>query len=222
MPEPDQPRSFRDLTIGEFVDELASAAPVPGGGSASAVAASLAAALVSMVAALSRDRPRYAQHVALHEQSAIEGRRYAERLLLLADQDADAYAGYAAAMKLPRETEAEQAARRAAIEAAARVASDVPMETLEMCLGVVSAAESLVGRSNVNASSDLGVAALLGSAAAHGAAANVLVNLPSVGDDGYAGEMTLRVKRVLDNVEELAAIAHEELGRGESREPFPA
>jgi formiminotetrahydrofolate cyclodeaminase len=87
---------------------------------------------------------------------------------------------------------------------------------------VVSAAESLVGRCNVNAASDLGVAALLGEAAAHGAAANVLVNLPSVDDESYAGEMTMRVKRIVDDIEELAATAHEELGRGEAREPIRA
>jgi formiminotetrahydrofolate cyclodeaminase len=86
----------------------------------------------------------------------------------------------------------------------------------------VSAAESLAGRCNTNAASDIGVAALLAEAAAHGAAANVLVNLPSVGDDAYAAEMTARVKRTLDNIEELAASAHATIGAGESREPVPA
>jgi formiminotetrahydrofolate cyclodeaminase len=222
MPDTDAPRSFRDLTIAEFVGELASAAPVPGGGSASAVAASLGAALVAMVASLSLDRPRYAEHSDLHSASTMEGLRLADRLLALADEDAASYAAYAAALKLPKATSDEQSARRAAISAAARHASDVPMATLETCLAVVSAAESLVGRCNVNAASDLGVAALLGEAAAHGAAANVLVNLPSVDDESYAGEMTMRVKRIVDDIEELAATAHEELGRGEAREPIRA
>src|SRR5262249_11170887 len=155
-------------------------------------------------------------------QTADTGRRLAAQLLDLADQDADAYAGFAAALKLPKETETQQEARRAAMRAAARVASDIPMETLEACLRVVAAAESLAGRCNTNAASDIGVAALLAEAAAHGAAANVLVNLPSVGDDAYAAEMTDRVKRTLDDIERLAATAHETIGGGHSREPIRA
>jgi formiminotetrahydrofolate cyclodeaminase len=214
--------SFRDLTVGAFVDALASAEPVPGGGSASAVAASLGAGLVAMVAGLSQGRMRWAEHAALHAESAATGRDLANRFLDLADADAAAYAEFASAMKLPKDTDAERDARRDAMRAAARHAADVPMETLEACLALVSAAESLAGRCNTNAASDIGVAALLAEAAAHGAAANVLVNLPSVGDDAYAAEMTERVKRTLDNIEELAASAHATIGAGESREPVPA
>ena len=212
-------RSFRDLTLGAFVDALASPEPVPGGGSASAVAASLGSALVAMVAGLSQGRMRWAEHAALHAETAETGRRLAAQFLDLADQDAEAYAAFAAALKLPKETEAEKDLRRDAMRVAARRASDVPLETLEACLALVAAAESLAGRCNPNAASDVGVAALLGEAAAHGAAANVLVNLPSVGDDEYALEMTGRVKRTLDDVEQLAASAHETLGAGHSREP---
>jgi len=222
MPDPDSGASFRELTVGAFVDRLASADPVPGGGSASAVAASLGAALVAMVAGLSQGRMRWAEHATLHAEAAETGRRLAIRLLELADEDAMAYAAFAAALKLPKETEAEQGARRAAMRAAARRASDVPMETLEACLAVVSAAESLAGRCNTNAASDIGVAALLGEAAAHGAAANVFVNLPSVGDDDYATEMTARAKRIVDDIEELAATAHATIGGGHSRDPLPA
>jgi methenyltetrahydrofolate cyclohydrolase len=221
MADAPTPRSFRDLTVGEFVDELASSAPVPGGGSASAVAASLGAALVAMVASLSEGRPKYAQHAALHARSAETGRRLAGRLLELADEDAVAYAGYSAAIKLPKESDAEQAARTQAMHAAARRAAEVPLVTVEACLELVAAAESLVGRSNVNASSDLDVATLLGEAAGRGAAANVLVNLPSVGDEAWAGETTAHVVRLLDDIEELAAAVHEMVREGGAREPLP-
>ena len=210
------------MTVGAFVDALASAEPVPGGGSASAVAASLGAGLVAMVAGLSQGRMRWAEHAALHAESAEIGRQLAARLLDLADDDAAAYAGFAAALKLPKDTEADQAARRDAMRAAARRASDVPMETLETCLAVVSAAESLAGRCNTNAASDIGVAALLAEAAAPGAAANVLVNLPSVGDDEYASEMTTRVKQLIDDIEAQAASARETIGGGHAREPLRA
>jgi glutamate formiminotransferase/formiminotetrahydrofolate cyclodeaminase len=211
---------FGDLTLAAFVDRLASSDPVPGGGSASAVAAGLGAALVAMVASLSQDRPRYAAHAALHARAIDRGQALADRLLDLADTDAAAYAGYSAAMKLPRETDDERAIRGAAIQRAARAAAEVPMETVEACLEVVALAEALAGRSNMNAASDLNVAAMLGEAAARGAAENVIVNLPAVGDEAYAAEATIRVKLLLDDVETLARTTREAVLGGDVREPL--
>jgi formiminotetrahydrofolate cyclodeaminase len=222
MSPPDAPSSFRDLTLGGFVDRLASAEPVPGGGSASAVAASLGAGLVAMVASLSEGRPKYATHANLHARSREIGERLKAQFLDLADEDAAAYAVFAAAMKMPRETDAEKSARKKALSSAARSAAEIPLLTVEACLELVAAAESLVGRSNVNASSDLDVAVLLGEAAARGAAANVLINLPSVDDDSFSGEATARVMRLLDSVEEIASTVHEGVRSGEPREPLPA
>jgi formiminotetrahydrofolate cyclodeaminase len=213
--------SFRDLTVGQFVDALASAAPVPGGGSASAVAASLGAGLVAMVASLSEGRPKYAAHAGLHRHSQEVGSRLSGRFLNLADEDADAYADFAAAMKLPKETDEEKATRRAALSIAARRAAEVPLLTVEACLELVASAESLVGRSNLNASSDLDVATLLAEAAARGAAANVLINLPSVDDESFSGEATARVMGLLDSIEEIVSSVHAGVRSGESREPLP-
>jgi formiminotetrahydrofolate cyclodeaminase len=222
MPPTNAAVSYRDLTLGTFVDKLSSAEPVPGGGSASAVAASLGAALIAMVASLSEGRPKYAAHAGLHARAHATGERLTARLLDLADEDAAAYAVFAAARKLPKATDDEVVSRRTALSAAARVASEVPLRMIEACLELVATAEGLVGRSNVNASSDLDVAALLGEAAARGAGANVLINLPSVGDDVYSGEMTARVMRLLDDVEEFAAAVHEGVRSGSPREPSPA
>jgi formiminotetrahydrofolate cyclodeaminase len=219
MPETSDRASFRELTLGAFVDELASSAPVPGGGSAAAVAASLGAGLVAMVASLSEGRPKYAAHADLHEHSKAVGRRLAARFLDLADEDADAYAGFGAAMKLPRDTDEERAARQTATSVAAKRAAEVPLRTVEACLELVATAESLVGRSNVNASSDLDVATLLGEAAARGAAANVLINLPSVGDESFAGEATGRVMGLLDSIQEIVASVHAGVFSGETRDP---
>lgn len=212
---------FGELKLADFVAQLASAAPVPGGGSASAVAASIAAGLVAMVASLSQDRPKYAAHAALHARSIEVGRRLATRFLELADADADAYAAFSASLKLPRDTDDEKARRHEAMAAAARVAAGVPLKVVESCQELVASAESLVGRSNANAASDLNVAALLAEAAARGAAENVYVNLPSVDDGAYSGEMTARVMRLIDDIEELAAAVHAEVLDGSARDPLP-
>ncbi len=218
MSETATPR-FGSMTLDGFIELLGSATPSPGGGAASAVAASCGAALVAMVASLSEDRPKYAAHAASHARHGAAGRELAARLLTLADEDADAYAAFAAALKLPRETDEEKAARTAAIRASARVAADVPLRTVEACREVVVASEALAGRSNLNAASDLAVASRLVEASAHGAAENVLVNLPSLGDEALADQMLGRVETLLAEIEDLAEATRAQVDRRELRDP---
>jgi formiminotetrahydrofolate cyclodeaminase len=172
-----------------------------------------------MVAALSEGRPRYAEHAALHAAGVAAGRELASRFLDLADEDSAAYAAYSAALKLPRDTEADKTLRTAAVQAAARVAAEVPLRCVEACVELVRAAEALAGRSNANASSDLNVAALLGEAAAQGAAANVLVNLPSVGDEHWSDGKRRRVDDLLAEASALATETRIVVASGVAREP---
>lgn len=211
---------LRDLTIDDFTARLASSDPVPGGGSASAVAAALGASLATMVASLTTGRPKYADHEPMLAWVLETGRRLTDRFLALADDDAEAYAGFAAALKLPRENDDEIAIRTAAMQAAARRASEVPLAVAEACFDLVSSAEALAGRTNPNASSDVDVAVLLGEAAARGAAANVLINLPSTGDPELEGKLTARVTELLAAIENLASQAHQVIGSGERRDPL--
>jgi formiminotetrahydrofolate cyclodeaminase len=214
--------SFADLTVAQFVERLSSGEPVPGGGAASAVAASLGAALISMVAALSTSKPKYAAYESTLARCGAVGKELAAEFMQLADRDAEAYAGYSAALKLPRETETQQAARRNAIQAAACAASDAPWECVKACARLVVAAESLAGRSNVNAASDVLVAALLGEAAARGAAENVLINLPSTGDEDYSEEMRQQVDSALHEIAAVAARTREIVLSGQAQDPEDA
>lgn len=212
--------SLRDLTVAEFIRRLSSAEPVPGGGSASALAASLGASLVAMVASLSEGRPKYAAHAALHARAGAAARGLADHLLALGDEDASAYAIYIAALKLPRDTDEQRAVRTTRLQAAARGAAEAPLRCVEACVDVAVLAEALAGRSNVNASSDLNVAALLAEAGGRGAAANVMINLPSVGDEAWAAETQAHVDELLRDLGSIAAAAREVVEDGGPRDPI--
>ncbi len=214
--------SFAGVTVGEFVERLSSGEPVPGGGAASAVAAALGASLVSMVAALSKGKPKYAIYGQTLGRCEAVGRELGAELLALSDRDAEAYAGYSAALKMPRETDDQQKARRSAIQIAARDASDAPFACVKACARLLVAAEALAGRSNVNAASDVLVAALLGEAAARGAAENVLINLPMTGDESYSESMRWQVDVVLHEIAAGAARTREIVLSGQSRDPEQA
>lgn len=213
---------FRDQTVDQFISLLASGEPVPGGGAAAAIAGSLGGALVAMVASLSAGRPKYAEHEALLVEARAAGQELADRLLNLADEDANAFAGFGAAMKMPRDTDEERAARTKALQTAARAATEAPFKTVQACLEVAAMAEAMAGRSNKNASSDLEVAGLMAVAAARAAAANVYVNLPSMGDESAAGELLVRTEALLDEVERLSSRTREVVRGGDARPPLNA
>ena len=105
------------------------------------------------------------------------------------------------------------------MQAAARQASEVPLSCVEACLELVQVAEALAGRSNPNAASDVAVAALLGEAAARGAAANVMINLPSTGDAELEGRLTERVSSCWGDRRPGVA-THQVIGSGDRRDPL--
>ncbi len=171
-----------------------------------------------MVAALS-DRPKYAEHAALHATVAQIAQRLSDAALALADEDSEAYAEFAAALKLPRDDDAQRAARAEAIGAAARRAAEVPLRTVAACRDVAALAEALAGRSNANASSDLVVATLLANAAAQGAAINVRVNLPSVTDAGWAADAERQVAEMVEATDRLTDETRAVVEGGQMRPP---
>lgn len=210
---------FGAMTLEDFTVALASGRPVPGGGSAAAVAAALAASLTAMVVHLSVDRPAFEPHEVLYGEALSASDAARVRFLALADEDAAAYAAYRQARALPRSTEAEAADRETAISRAARLSTDVPLAVVGACAAQAELVERLAGRSNAHASSDLDCAALLLEAAARAAAANVIVNLPSVADVAFAERARVDVEGHLARVAAAAARTREVVTAGGSRGP---
>ena len=217
MSYPQEP--YAGQTLAAFSDRLASSDPVPGGGSAAAVAASLAASLVVMVCRLSLDRPKYAQYSTTIERAMAIAEPSRTRFLEFADEDAAAYAAFAEARKLPHDSPEQQTFRDERLRSSARGASEVPMLVVRECHRLAREIEALAGRSNLNAASDLVTAVLLAGAAARGAGANVLINLPSVGDERYAGEASEELSDHLNDIEVVVARVNQRVLSGSLRSP---
>ena len=207
--------------ISSFLDELGSSASVPGGGAASAVAGALAASLVAMVAELSLGRAKYEPYVATIESARDEGHRLARAMVDLADDDADAFAAFMVASGLPRTTPEETAARKAALAAAAAVAIEPPRAIAAACREVALACERLAGRSNLSLASDLVVASRLVEGAAHGAAENVLANLPVLNDPVSSAAILTDVRRTMRSIFRSAAAARAQVASRALRDPEP-
>jgi glutamate formiminotransferase/formiminotetrahydrofolate cyclodeaminase len=168
-----------------FLERIAASTPTPGGGSASAICGALSAALSRMVANLAVGKPGYEHTQADLSQVDTRGIELQGRFLALASEDADAYDAVVAAMRLPKASDDERAARREAMQSAYQRAAQVPMETIGAALEALEIAALAAERGNRSAITDAGVAALLAEAAMRGAALNVRVNLAAIADEGW-------------------------------------
>ncbi len=166
--------ALADLSIGEFLERLASDAPAPGGGAVAALAGALAAALGRMVCALTAGKPRFAQVEPQIEKTAARLKRAALLLGPLMDEDAAAYGELHAALKL----EKADPQRKVRIMEAAELAAAVPLETVAVCRQVWGDLRRLAEIGNPNLRSDTQAGLLLARAAMEAAAANVRANLP--------------------------------------------
>jgi formiminotetrahydrofolate cyclodeaminase len=180
--------SLIEMTINDFTEKLSSDAPAPGGGSAAALSGALGAALVSMVCNLTVGKPKYAEHQSLIEKALASAEGLKTKLLDAIQKDTDAFNTLMSAFGMPKGTDEEKALRSDAIQKGYKAAIASPEATAEYCLAVMKLAGSLVGKSNVNAVSDLSVGATQAHAGLKGAMANVRINLPSVKDTAYTAE----------------------------------
>jgi formiminotetrahydrofolate cyclodeaminase/predicted GIY-YIG superfamily endonuclease len=185
-----------DLTVRTFLDELASASPTPGGGSASALAAAMGAAMVSMACNLTIGREKFKDVEAELQEVLAQAEALRVELTAAVDADTAAYSAVSAAYKLPKGTDEEKTARTAAIQAALRGATDVPLKVARAAATLLPLTEVAQRKANPNVASDARVAEMLARAGRDGAIANVEINLGSLHDTDYV----LHIQAELDQL----------------------
>ncbi len=174
---------FAMMTLGDFVDKLSSSEPAPGGGTASALAVSFAASLVSMVCRLTLGKRKFEQYESEVSAALRTALGLSAEALRLATEDSVAFNKVMAAFGMPKDSADEKERRRQAITEATLGAAEVPATVARIGAEILSLARSLRGKTNPNASSDLQVAQLLASAGGKGALENVRINANSLGGD---------------------------------------
>jgi formiminotetrahydrofolate cyclodeaminase len=185
---------LQDLPLTTFGEALASSAPTPGGGCASALSGALAASLAAMVARNTAASEKFADRADQMNEAAAEADGLRSELLSLVDADAEAFALVMAAFRMPKETPQEQAARSEAIQAGYKAAVEPPLLVCTQSVRVLELALQVAEQGNPNTVSDAGVAALLAAAALEGGALNVQINLGSIKDEAFRTTQADRVR----------------------------
>jgi glutamate formiminotransferase/formiminotetrahydrofolate cyclodeaminase len=185
------------LSVTDFNDELSSNSPAPGGGSVSALAASLGASLASMVAALTHEKKGFLDKKPMLNEVGVKTQELKERLTFLVDEDTNAFNMVMAANRLPSGSKSEEEQKLKAVQSANRYAIEVPLEVAKLSLEVMKLAQKMVEEGNPNSVSDAGVGAEVAYAGLRGACLNVLINISGMDDDEDF------VEKAKDEVEKL-------------------
>jgi len=193
-----------DVATEEFLEEVGSNSPAPGGGSVSALAGSLGAGLTSMVAALTHEKKDFFDKKPLMEEIGDEAQKIKDRLLFLVEEDTNAFNKVMAAIRLPQSSPEEKTTKAKAVREANIYAIRVPWEVAKLSYRVMELALQLVNEGNPNSVSDVGVAGEVGMAAIRGACLNILINLPGVeSDDRFVKDMNTKMDALIPKAEKL-------------------
>ncbi len=206
--------SLSSLSFADLLNAFSSSDPTPGGGSAAALAGALGTSLLVMVARLPKTRSGTAP-----EAQALAGLvnplvSLRDRLAALGDEDTAAYSAVTAAYRRPKSGDQEKTARTAAIRAAMRRATDVPLETMRACADALEHAETVARFGNRNAASDAAAGIELLGAALRGAEGNVRINLSLLSEDEYRSRVAAEADRLAGRAAAIAAEALELLRAG--------
>ena len=197
-------------SVATYLDQLASGAPAPGGGSVAALNAAQGAALLSMVLNLTVGRPKFAAHDAAARALLAETEALRADCAALIERDAAALAALIATYRLPRGTAEEKAVRAATLQERTRAATDVPLAVARAAAGILPRCRALLPIGNPAAVSDIGVATTCAVAAFRGSELNVLINLGTLRDEAFVAAARRELATLGAGLEdEAAAILHE-------------
>ncbi len=188
---------YIDEPMKKYLDETASGAPTPGGGSVSALAGALGAALTSMVCNFTVGKEKYKDVEAEVAQILSEAEDLRAKLLDLMVEDTQVYSEVSNAYGMPRGTAEEKEARTEAIQKALRLAMQAPLETAFCCHKILKLNEPLLDKGNQNLISDVGVAVLLAESALRSAILNVEINLSYIKDDEFCNNTREKLSSII-------------------------
>jgi glutamate formiminotransferase/formiminotetrahydrofolate cyclodeaminase len=212
------PSGLAAMQLTAFAEELSSDSPAPGGGSVAALCGALSASLSSMVAALTWSKKGMESSRPAMREIGNATQQLKDWFMRAVDLDTEAFNDVLAARRLPKKTDEDRAARDRAIELANQHATQVPLEVLEKSVAALKRCAEVARGGNPASVSDAGVAGACARAAAEGAALNVRINLPSVGDEAVAARMKARSEELWTRADRLAdevrSIVDDVLGRG--------
>lgn len=189
--------SFNDMTLGDFVAQLSTKAPVPGGGGASALVGAVGTALGCMVGSLTVGKKKYAAVEPEIKELMSRSQALQTRLLGLIDKDAEAFEPLSRAYSLPKETEEQKAHKAEVMAVVLKDACEVPMEIMECCCDALELIAVFADKGSVIAVSDAGVAAAMAVSALKGASLNVFINTKSMADRALARQLNEKAEAML-------------------------
>ncbi len=191
---------YRRGPLQTYVDDAAARKPAPGGGSVSALAGALAAAMSEMAANFTLGKKKFASVEGTIRPMLDELTQCRDALLDLMDQDVEAYSVVSKAYALPSETPDQRAARQQSVHSALRDAMRVPLEVMRQCARLGAMADDLADIGNPNLITDVGVSAILAEGACESARLNVQINLKLLGDASLNAATVAEMDRLSQQV----------------------
>jgi len=186
-----------DKKVSNFLDELASNSPTPGGGSVAALVGALGAALISMVGNLTIGKKKYEGVEEDFKEIISSSEKLRYELSRLIEEDVKVFNDFMATYKMPKETEDDKKVRAEKVQESLIEAAKVPLRVAYKCLDVMILSQETAEKGNINVISDAGVAALMAEAALESAILNVKINLRMIKDEKARTELSSSIKEIL-------------------------